>query len=73
MVSRQKDAYTKAVLVIPACMIILTGNIHLLPEKKKKQTNLSKGKNPHHHPPRTKQPSSNKTNQPLAKLCSVGI
>lgn len=35
MVSRQKDAYTKAVLVIPACMIILTGNIHLLPEKKK--------------------------------------
>lgn len=30
MVSRQKDAYTKAVLVIPACMIILTGNIHLL-------------------------------------------
>lgn len=39
MVSRQKDAYTKAVLVIPACMIILTGNIHLLPEKKtNKQT-----------------------------------
>lgn len=38
MVSRQKDAYTKAVLVIPACMIILTGNIHLLSEKKKKKT-----------------------------------
>lgn len=50
MVSRQKDAYTKAVLVIPACMIILTGNIHLLPEKKKK-TNKPKQRKKSTPPP----------------------
>jgi len=46
MVSWQKDAYTKAVLVIPACMIILTGNIHLLSEKKKKKPKQRKKSTP---------------------------